>query len=77
MESSLLWFLAFWQFWQAWTAFPKKYPEDHQLPRFEPNVFSFIDKSLSQLRFKMNLPEKLRICILSVKKTVAQQCNWG
>ena len=41
-------------------------------PGFEPNVFSFIGKLLSHLRFKMNLPEKLRILILSVKTAVFQ-----
>jgi len=31
----------------------KKYPEDCQSSRFEPNVFSFIGKWLSYLRFKI------------------------
>ena len=61
MGSSLLWFLAFLAVLAAWAALPEKYPKDHQLPRFETNVVSFIGKSLSHLRFKMNLPKKLRI----------------
>ena len=31
----------------------KKYPEDHHLPRFESDVFSFIGRSLSHLQFKI------------------------
>ena len=38
------------------------------LPGFGPYVFSFIGKLLSHLGFKINLPEKLGIWILSVKK---------
>ena len=61
MGPSLLWFLAFLAVLAGLAALPEKYPEDHQSPRFEPNVFYFIGKLLSYLGFKMNLPEKLRI----------------
>ena len=54
-------FLLSWHFWLAWAALPEKYPEDHQPAGFEPNVFSFMGKLLSHLRFKMNSTEKLRI----------------
>ena len=46
-------------------------------PQSRLNVFSFIGKSLSHFGFKINLPEKLRIWILSLKNLVSQWCNWG
>ena len=59
---------------RSWTAngwaicrWKKKYPKDHHFAGFEPNVFSFIGKWLTHLRFKIDLPEKLRIWILSVQ----------
>ena len=39
--------------------------------------FSCIGKLLSHLRFMINLPEKVSIWILSVKKAVSQLCNCG
>ena len=63
MEPFLLWLSAFSAVLAGLGRTPpegkKKYPEDCLLPGFEPNVFSFIGKLLSHLRFKI-LPEKLR-----------------
>lgn len=39
----------------------EKVPQRLYLSRFEPNVFSFIGKWLSHLRFKLNFPEKFWI----------------
>ena len=53
---------SFGRHWPHSPGWKKKYPEDCQLPRFQHNVFSFIGKLLSHLRFKICIWKK-RDCL--------------
>ena len=62
MGPSLLWFSAFLAVLtgvgRTLCQWRRKYPKDCQLSGFEPNVFSFVGKWLSHLRFKIWISSK-------------------